>query len=66
MRVFGSVEKVEDGEEDEEVEADGADDDASSVDDVDDVLASDAVLCMRSHGRACSAGGHMNNFEVMQ
>lgn len=63
MRVFGSVDKVEDGEEDEEVEADGADDDASSID---DVLASDAVLCMRSHGRACSAGGHMNNFEVMQ
>lgn len=54
MRVFGSVEKVEDGEEEEEeVEVD---DDASPVDDVDDVPASDAVLCMRSHGRACGAG----------
>ena len=65
MRVFGSVEKVRVGGDVVEVEGD-VDEEAAScseddADDVDDVLASDVVLCIRSHGRACNAGTG-NNF----
>lgn len=51
MRVFGSREKglVEEGEVDAEVEG-------ALGEDVELGDASDAVLCKRSHGRACRPG----------